>query len=63
MIWFNPSFNNAVKTNVERMPLNLLEKGFLKGQTLKKTFTGNSIRNNYSFIDNYAAYNVVLMLD
>lgn len=38
MIWSNPPFNNAIKTKVEKIPINLLEKGFPKGHTLKRTF-------------------------
>ena len=44
IIWFNPSFNKSVTTNVGQRFLNLVEKHFSKEHKLHKIFNRNILK-------------------
>ncbi|MCP4482402.1 MAG: hypothetical protein GY817_06445, partial [bacterium] len=44
IIWFNPPFNNNVKTNVGRCFLNMIQKHFPQGHKLQKIFNKNTVK-------------------
>ena len=43
IIWFKPLFNLDVSTNVAKIFLSLIEKGFLRSSKLRKTFDKNTV--------------------
>ena len=52
IIWFNPPFNNNVKTNVGRCFLNMIQKHFPQGHKLHKIFNKNTVKVSYSCMPN-----------
>ena len=52
IIWFNPPYNQAVKTNIATKFLHLIEKHFPKGHKLNKIFNRNSVKVSYSCMPN-----------
>ena len=52
IIWFNPPFNQTVKTNVAKLFLRLLDKHFPKSHLLHKIFNRNTIKVSYSCMNN-----------
>ena len=55
ILWFNPSFNEHVKTNIGRTFLNLLEKHFPSRHCLHKICNKNTVKISYSWMPNMAA--------
>ena len=52
IIWFNPPYNENVKTNVGREFLNIIRKCFPKSNKLHKIFNKNTIKLSYSCMPN-----------
>ena len=52
IFWFNPPFNIAVKTNIAKQFLNLLDKHFPKSSPLHKIFNRNNVKVSYSCMPN-----------
>ena len=48
IIWFNPPYDHAIKTNVGKIFLSLVEKHFGRNKDLKKIFNKNNIKVSYS---------------
>ena len=48
IIWFNPPYNSAVKSNIGKKFLSLVEKHFPKRHRFSKIFNRNSIKLSYS---------------
>ncbi|XP_070570067.1 bis(5'-adenosyl)-triphosphatase ENPP4-like [Ptychodera flava] len=46
IIWYNPPFNKAVKTNIGRTFLNLIKTHFLEGHRLHKLFNKNNVKEH-----------------
>jgi hypothetical protein len=55
VIWFNPPYSANVLTNVGRAVLELVDKHFPPGNTLKKIFNRNTIKISYSCIITWLA--------
>ena len=47
IIWFNPPYSRAVKTNVGKQFLQLMDKHFPPGNPLNKIFNRNSVKMSY----------------
>ena len=54
IIWFNPPFNESVTTNVAKRFLNLVDRHFMKTNTLHKIFNRNTVKVSYSCTENMA---------
>ena len=52
IIWFNPPFSSNVKTNVEKLFLNLLRKHFPRHHKYYKLFNENDVKISYSCMPN-----------
>ena len=52
LIWFNPPFSSNVKTNVEKLFLNLLQKYFPWHHKYYKLFNKNNMKISYSCMPN-----------
>ena len=52
IIWFNPPFNAAVKTNIAKEFLKLIDKHFPAGSELHKYYNRNTIKISYSTMPN-----------
>ena len=52
IIWFNPPFSQTVKTNVAKTFFHLLDKHFPKAQLLHKVLNRNTVKVNYSCMNN-----------
>ena len=52
VIWFNPPFNRAVKTNIGRAFLSLLDKHFPPHHKFARLFNRNSVKLSYSCTPN-----------
>ena len=48
VIWYNPPFNDAVKTDVGKVFLNLIKKHFGQNKELRKLFNKNNMKVSYS---------------
>ena len=47
ILWFNPPWNDSVKTNIGRNFLKIMEKNFKKGNKLYQIFNRNSCKVSY----------------
>ena len=54
IIWFNPPYNLAVKTNIGKVFLSLVNRHFTKDNKLKKVFNRNNVKVSYSTMRNVA---------
>ena len=52
IIWFNPPFNKAVSTNIEKIFLRLINRHFPKFHRLHKVFSRNTVKVSCSCIQN-----------
>ena len=52
IIYFNPPFSKAVKTNVIKLFLNMIDKHFPKGHKLHKCFNRNTVKATYCTLPN-----------
>ena len=52
VMWFNPPWNDAVKTNVAKKFLSLIDKHFPKGSKFHKHFNRNNVKVSYSCMPN-----------
>ena len=52
VLWFNPPYNSAVKSNVGRKFLGLIDKCFPTGHPLRKVFNRNNVKVSYSTMPN-----------
>ena len=52
ILWFNPPFNAAVKTNIAKEFLKLIDKHFPAGSELHKYYNRNTIKISYSTMPN-----------
>ena len=52
MIWFNPSYNQNVSTNIAKMFLKLVDKHFPRTHRLHKIFNHNTMKVSYSCMSN-----------
>ena len=48
VIWFNPSYNKSVKTNIGRAFISFIKRSFSAGHKLRKIFNRNTIKLSYS---------------
>ena len=48
VIWFNPTFNRNVQTNIGRAFINLIDKCFPTGHKLRKVFSRKTVKLSYS---------------
>ena len=55
ILWFNPPFNMAVKTNVGRAFLCLINKHFPKSSPLHKYFNRSNVKVSYSCMPNISS--------
>ena len=55
IIWYNPPFNLAVRTNVGRKFLSLIDKHFPKSSKLRKILNRNTVKISYSCTKNIKA--------
>ena len=55
IIWFNPPYNRAVKTNIGKCFLALIDKHFPPGHRLRKTINRNCVKISYSCTKNMKA--------
>ena len=54
-IWFNPPYSSAIRTNIGREFLKLVDKSFPHGHPLRKIFNRNTIKIGYSCAPNIAS--------
>ena len=54
IIWFNPPYSRAVKTNVGKLFLQIMDKHFPPGNPLNKIFNRNKVKMSYSCTANLA---------
>ena len=52
IIWFNPSYNQNVSTNIAKIFLKLVDKHFPRTHRLHKIFNRNTIKVSYSCMSN-----------
>lgn len=52
VIWFNPPYNSAVKTNIAKEFLKLVDKHFPKNSPLHKYYNRNTLKVSYSTMAN-----------
>jgi len=55
ILWFNPPFNSAVRTDIGRKFLNLIGKHFPKPHRFHKIFNRNTIKISYSCTQNMSS--------
>ena len=48
IIWFNPTYNRNVKSNIGRQFLRLIDQSFLVGHKLRKIFNRSTLKLSYS---------------
>ena len=53
ILWFNPPWNDEVRTNVGKKFLALLDKHFPKGSIFHKYFNRNNVKVSYSCMPNF----------
>ena len=56
IIWFNPTFNKNVSTNVAKQFLNLINQHFPKSNKLHAIFNRNTVKVSYSCTQNMSKY-------
>ena len=56
IIWFNPSFSQNVKTNIDKMFLKLIKKHFPNYHRLHKIFNLNTIKLSYCCMGNMSSF-------
>ena len=65
IIWFNPPYNQNVKTNVGKLFLELIDKHFHSGNPLHKLFNRKTVKVSYSCMQNMgsiiAAHNAKIL--
>ena len=54
IIWFNPTYNKNVKTNIGKIFIKLIDKHFPKSNKLYKIFSRNTLKISYSCTENMA---------
>ena len=55
IIWFNPTFNKNVSSNVVKQFLNLLDQHFAKSNKLHAIFNRNTVKVTYSWTQNMSS--------
>ena len=55
IIWFNPTYSKNVKTNIGKTFLQLLSKHFPKDHEMHKIFNKNTVKINYSYMNNISS--------
>ena len=50
--WFNPPWNSAVKTNVGKLFLRIIDSSFPQGNPLRKLFNRNTVKVSYKCMPN-----------
>ena len=55
IVWFNPPYNSAVKTNIGRKFLSLLDKHFPRHHKFSKLFNRNTVKVSYSASPNMSS--------
>ena len=65
--WFNPPWNSAVKTNVGKQFLRIIDSSFPQGNPLRKLFNRNTVKVSYKCMPNMSSivskHNTVLLHD